>query len=72
LSPRHIPALFIASTRTVGGLWPTLGNTSAAILEFGLPSHIAHSPEARTASVAGAGRTTVIGVLMHVLYVQGN
>ncbi|KAK5653034.1 hypothetical protein OQA88_9320 [Cercophora sp. LCS_1] len=70
-SPRHMPALFIAFTQAVGGLWPILGNTPKAISEFGLPPRIARSPEAQTAFVAGAGRTTVIGVLVHVLYFQG-
>jgi len=70
-SPRHIPALFIAFIQTFGGLWPIFGSTSAAMREFGLPARIADSREAQTAFIVGAGRTTVIGVIMYTLYFQG-
>ena len=39
--------------------------------EFGLPARIADSREAQTAFIVGAGRTTVIGVIMYTLYFQG-
>lgn len=69
-SAHHIPALFIAFTQTVGGLWPILGSTASAMREFGFPARIADSREAQTAFIAGAGRTTVIGVMMWTLYFQ--
>lgn len=67
----HLPALFIAFTQTIGGLWPIIGPTRSAMREFGFPTRIADSREAQTAFIAGASRISVIGVLMFTLYAQG-
>ncbi|KAK0648700.1 hypothetical protein B0T16DRAFT_444671 [Cercophora newfieldiana] len=70
-SARHIPALFIAFTQFFGGLWPIFGNTPSAMLEYGLPAHVANSPEGQMGFLVGSGRTVVIGLLMGMLYSQG-
>ncbi len=72
-TPSHIPALFIAFTQTFGGIWPILSTrfTAPAMREFGLPNRIADSREAQAVFVTGAGRTTVIGVIMYMLYFDG-
>lgn len=67
---RHIPALFIAFTQTIGGFWPIIGPTRTAMREFGFPAHVADSREAQTAFIAGASRISVIGILMLTLYAQ--
>jgi hypothetical protein len=59
-NPWHIPALFVASALTFGGMWPYFDATSA-IRDFGLPSRIADSKEARGVFLISASRTTVIG-----------
>ncbi|KAK4452217.1 hypothetical protein QBC34DRAFT_294123 [Podospora aff. communis PSN243] len=70
-NPYHLPALFIATTQTLGGIWPIFFNTSSAMLEFGLPPRVANSREGQTAFVVGSARTTVIGLVMWMLYLQG-
>ncbi|KAK0611654.1 hypothetical protein B0T14DRAFT_607706 [Immersiella caudata] len=70
-SAYHLPALFIATTQTLGGIWPIFFNTSSAMIEFGLPPRIAYSPEGQTAFVVGAARTSVIGLIMWMLYLRG-
>ncbi|ROV95113.1 hypothetical protein VSDG_05864 [Cytospora chrysosperma] len=67
LALRHIPALFVASTMTFGGVWPIF-NARGAMLEFGFPSHIASVPAAAPVMVIGQVRTTVIGLLVFLHY----
>lgn len=52
---------------TFGGMWP-LYNAQAAILEFGLPAHVASAPAAAPVMVIGQVRTTVIGLLVFLFY----
>lgn len=67
--PWHIPALFVASALTFGGMWPYFDATSA-IQDFGLPKRIANSKEARGVFLVSASRTTVIGAIMFAFYFQ--
>ncbi|KAJ7033127.1 hypothetical protein C8F04DRAFT_1210959 [Mycena alexandri] len=69
-SPRHLPALFITTTMTLGGMWPML-NARRAMLEFGLPARIAENPAAAPVMVVGTVRTTIIGLLMLNFYARG-
>jgi len=69
-SPRHIPALVIATSTTLGGLWPIF-NPRAAMLEFGLPRTIAEAPAAAPVMVVGQARNTVLGLLTFLFYYQG-
>ncbi|KAI6080689.1 hypothetical protein F4821DRAFT_265673 [Hypoxylon rubiginosum] len=69
-TPRHIPALFVATTMTFGGMWPLL-DARSAMLEFGMPAHVAEAPAARPAFVVGNVRTTVIGSLVFIFYARG-
>lgn len=64
---RHIPALFIATIFTFGGLWP-LWNRKAPILEFGLPEHIADSEAAQTVFIISSSRMTVMGLALYAFY----
>ena len=68
-SPRHIPAPVIASSTTLGGLWPIF-NPRAAMLEFGLPRHIAGNPAAAPVMVLGQARNRVLGLLIFWFYYQ--
>ncbi|KAK3368531.1 hypothetical protein B0H63DRAFT_488640 [Podospora didyma] len=66
-SPRHIPAIILASTTTLGGFWPML-NAHSAILAFGFPPRIAETPAAHPVMIAGQSRSTILGVLIFTLY----
>lgn len=67
---RHLPALFLATSFTFGGLWP-LWNAKAAeaaIHAFGLPDRIASSPEAQSTFIIYSSRMTIMGAsAVHVL-----
>lgn len=69
-SPRHIPALVIATSTSLGGLWPML-SPRAAMLEFGFPRKIAETPAAAPVMVIGQARNTVLGLLTFLFYYQG-
>ncbi|KAK4163257.1 hypothetical protein QBC43DRAFT_68883 [Cladorrhinum sp. PSN259] len=70
-SLRHIPALILASSCTIGGLWANW-NAEAAMTEFGFPPHIAQAPQAVPVMMNGQARTTVLGILTFVFYFRGN
>lgn len=67
--PRHIPALFIATTTTFGGLIPFF-NAERAMLEFGLPPRIASSQPAQAVMITSSTRITAIGLLLYTFYFQ--
>ncbi|KAI1761493.1 hypothetical protein GGR53DRAFT_23833 [Hypoxylon sp. FL1150] len=69
-TPRHIPALFVATAMTFGGMWPLL-DARAAMLEFGMPPRVAEAPAARPVFVVGNARTTVLGALVFIFYARG-
>jgi len=69
-SIRHIPALFVATTCTFGGIWP-LFNPKSAMLEFGFAPSVAESPAAGLAFAEGGARTTVLGMFIYILYFRG-
>ena len=52
---------------TFGGLWP-LFNAPGAMLEFGFPTQVADAPAAAPVMVIGQARTTIIGLLVFILY----
>ncbi|KAK6063408.1 hypothetical protein SCUP234_07212 [Seiridium cupressi] len=65
----HLLALFIASTMTFGGMWP-LFDAKAAILEFGFPARYADTQATHPVMAAGSVRTTVLGLLTFIFYLQ--
>lgn len=68
-SPRHIPALIVILTTTIGGLWP-LFDARGAMLEFGFPAQIAESALAAPVMVHAESRTTILGLLTLLFYVR--
>lgn len=66
---RHIPALFIATTTTFGGMWP-LFDARGAMLEFGFPARIANTPACAPVMVMGTVRTSIIGMLLYIFYAR--
>ncbi|KAK4190674.1 hypothetical protein QBC35DRAFT_489430 [Podospora australis] len=69
-SPRHIPAIILATTSAFGGIWPMF-NAEKAMLEFGFPRKVAQAPETRPVMVNGQARTTILGALAFIFYFQG-
>ncbi|KAH7383205.1 hypothetical protein BKA66DRAFT_463344 [Pyrenochaeta sp. MPI-SDFR-AT-0127] len=65
----HVPALFVATALTFGGMVPIF-NAEYAIREMGIPQRIASSKEAQTIMVLGMGRTTTIGLALWTFYLQ--
>ncbi|KEY72806.1 hypothetical protein S7711_04397 [Stachybotrys chartarum IBT 7711] len=63
----HLPAVYFAFSHTGGPLM----NPKKAMILYGLPPWIADAPEASAAWNAGKGRTTVLGILMHIFYWTG-
>ncbi|KAJ6537715.1 hypothetical protein B0H19DRAFT_1270132 [Mycena capillaripes] len=63
----HIPALFIATTTTFGGLIPFY-SAELAMLEFGLPPRIASSQSAQAVMIASSTRITAIGLALFAFY----
>lgn len=70
LSIRHIPALIVMFTTTVGGIWPML-DAKGAMLEFGFPSSIAESVLAAPVMAHAGSRTTILGLLTTLFYLRG-
>ncbi|KAF2130185.1 hypothetical protein P153DRAFT_365830 [Dothidotthia symphoricarpi CBS 119687] len=68
--PNHLPALFIGTAFTLGGVLP-LFRPERAILEYGLPLRIARSSEAQMLMQIGMARTTCIGAAIFTFYLQG-
>ncbi|EQL31866.1 hypothetical protein RJZ56_001078 [Blastomyces dermatitidis] len=68
-TPRHTPALLVASATTFGGLLPFF-NAEYAIKEFGLPQRIAVSKQAQSVMVTQSARTTAIGITLLTFYSQ--
>lgn len=68
-SPNHIPALFVATALTFGGMWPIF-NPKSAIREMGFPQRLYDSREAQSIMTLGMGRTTVIGMTLYTFYFQ--
>lgn len=68
-SPNHIPALFVATALTYGGMWPIF-NPKSAISEMGFPQRLYDSREAQSIMTLGMGRTTVIGMTLYTFYFQ--
>jgi hypothetical protein len=64
---RHIPAIFIATTFTFGGLWP-LWNRKAPMLEYGLPEQLVDSEAAQTIFIIYSSRMTVMGLALYAFY----
>ncbi|KAI2615015.1 hypothetical protein GGR54DRAFT_642752 [Hypoxylon sp. NC1633] len=67
----HIPALFVATTTTFGGMW-SFFDARAAMLEFGLPDTIASTPSAAAVMQINNARTTAFGLCMYMLYFRRN
>ncbi|KAI5919989.1 hypothetical protein F4810DRAFT_685134 [Camillea tinctor] len=64
---RHVPALFVATVMTFGGMWSYF-DVRAAMLEFGLPDRIASTPAAAAVMHINNARTIVLGMCMYTLY----
>ncbi|KAF1952228.1 hypothetical protein CC80DRAFT_495563 [Byssothecium circinans] len=69
--PRHIPALLIATSTSIGGLLP-LFNAPSAMRSFGLPDRIANSPTAHSPFVLYGSRISAMGVLVFAAYARGD
>lgn len=65
----HLPALFVGTAMTFGGLLPLL-RPSRATSEFGFPDRIANAPVAWPVMKAYGTRTTIIGLIVYTLYFQ--
>ncbi len=65
----HVPALFVSTALTFGGLMPFF-NAEYAILEFGLPERIAISKPAQSIMIVSSARTTAIGLALFTFYFQ--
>lgn len=70
-TPWHIPPLFIATTFTLGGMLP-FWKPARAIREFGLPDHIAASPEAHTCFAVYGSRMSMFGIAIYTFYLRGD
>jgi hypothetical protein len=68
-TPSHIPALFVATALTFGGMVPIF-NAKSAIREMGFPPRLHNSKEAQSIMTLGMGRTTVIGMALYTFYFQ--
>ncbi len=66
----HIPPLFVATAMTFGGLIPFF-SAEFAILEFGLPSHVAISKPAQSIMIVSSARITAIGMAVFTFYFRG-
>jgi hypothetical protein len=65
----HIPALYIATALTFGGMVPIF-NGKLAISGMGFPQRMYDSKEAQSMMTLGMGRTTVIGLALYTYYFQ--
>ena len=70
-SPRHIPALFIATTTTFGGALYPLASAAGSLREFGFPPRVQKSKEAQSVMIIGSARTACLGMLLYIFYWQG-
>lgn len=70
VTPRHIPALFSATTTTVGGMM-SIFYTRSTMLSFGLPAHIANTDATWPVWVIAQAHTTVMGLLLFIFYFRG-
>ncbi|ETS73550.1 hypothetical protein PFICI_14496 [Pestalotiopsis fici W106-1] len=70
LQIRHVPALFVATTMTFGGIW-SFFDARRAMLEFGLPDRIASTPGAASVMLINNARTTAFGLCMYAFYIRG-
>ncbi|TVY62850.1 hypothetical protein LSUE1_G009201 [Lachnellula suecica] len=68
--PRHIPALLVTTSMTLGGTMP-LFNPVRAITTFGFPQRIAVSKPAHPVMVVGSARVSAIGIALWALYLKG-
>jgi hypothetical protein len=66
----HIPALFVATALTFGGMVPIF-DAKFAIRETGFSQRLYNSKEAQSIMTLGMGRTTVIGLALYTYYFQG-
>ncbi|KAM7208249.1 hypothetical protein V8F20_001529 [Naviculisporaceae sp. PSN 640] len=69
VSMRHIPALIVILTTTIGGLWPMF-DARGAMLEFGFPASIAESKLAAPVMVHAESRTTILGLVTLIFYLR--
>ncbi|KAF4548416.1 Hypothetical protein D9617_28g065220 [Elsinoe fawcettii] len=68
---RHIPALLLAATITIGGTMP-LYNPERAILTFGLPQRIASVRETWPVMASGSARVSAMGLGIWAMYFAGH
>lgn len=69
-SPRHIPALFIGTALTFGGMIPFF-NGASAMKAFGLPPRISSSEPAQVVMAVNGARNVALGLAIFSLYAQG-
>jgi hypothetical protein len=68
----HLPALLTATPMFLGGLFHGLLKPEAALLTWGMTPFIARTREAQIVYYGHTMRTSTLGLLMFVLYFQGN
>ncbi|CEI61087.1 hypothetical protein FVEN_g13061 [Fusarium venenatum] len=66
----HIPAVFVATAFTFGGLLPFI-SPARAMREYGLPERIANSQPAHTAFAIYGSRVSAYGLALWYFYLSG-
>lgn len=69
---RHLPALLSAAAMFLGGLIHGTLKPKEALLRYGMPEDIARSREAQIVYYGHTMRTSTLGLLIFILYAQGN
>lgn len=69
---RHIPALLTATPMFFGGLIHGLLRPQAALLTYGMTEKVTRSREAHIVYYGHTMRTSTLGLLVFVLYIQGD
>ena len=67
----HIIPLVLATVFTFGSMMP-LFNPTGAIRAFGLPEHIAMSPQAHACFTVYGSRMSALGMAIWIFYLKGN
>ncbi|KAI0438937.1 hypothetical protein F4803DRAFT_533182 [Xylaria telfairii] len=69
---RHIPALLTATPMFFGGLFDGLTRPKKALLTYGMSEKTANSREGQIVYYGHSMRTSTLGLLVFVFYLQGD
>jgi hypothetical protein len=70
--PRHIPALLLATTITIGGAMPFWAGPEKSLEAFGFPSRISTAKAAHPLIITQSARISALGAAIWVLYLRGH